>query len=145
MRAFCDKAVHLLTPHFLAWQKAHQNRSRCVTALRAILTDIEGIGVYGFGRYKRKKFAEFLVLAAMGNVLSLHFKEEWLNDLSDVWPIPDNSVRNLKIFFPGIREYRSGIIALLRGLRHSRSYTFPVIVAQLCFWSEQRNGRINWL
>ena len=80
----------------------------------------------------------------MGNVLSLHFQQEWLNDLRCEWPVPTNSVNNLKLIFPGIVNYRSGVVALLRGLKDSRHFTFPVIVAQLCFWSEQRNGRIDW-
>ena len=86
-----------------------------------------------------------MVLAAMGNVFSLHFEENLLNDLSDIWPIPYNSVANLELSFPGIRNHRAGIIALLRGLRKSRGYSFPSIVAQLCFWSDKHNGRINWL
>ena len=80
----------------------------------------------------------------MGNVLSLHFQQEWLNDLRCEWPLPDNSVKNLKLIFPGIVNYRSGVVALLRGLKDSQHFTFPVIVAQLGFWSEQRNGRIDW-
>ena len=81
----------------------------------------------------------------MGNVLSLHFQQEWLNDLRCEWPVPSNSVNNLKLIFPGIVNSRSGVVALLRGLKDPRCFTFPVIVAQLCFWSEQRNGRIDWL
>ena len=80
----------------------------------------------------------------MGNVLSLHFKQEWLNDLRSEWPVPTTAIRNLELIFPGIINYRSGVVALLRGLNASRRFTFPVIVAQLCFWSEQRNGRIDW-
>ena len=142
---FCEKALHKLTPCFLQWQQAGQNRAKCVRATRAVLDIINTCDVYGFGKYKRKKFAEFLILAAMGNVLSLHFQQAWLNDLRCEWPLPDNSIKNLKLIFPGIVNYRSGVVALLRGLQKSIYFTFPVIVAQLCFWSEQRNGRIDWL
>ena len=145
LREFCHNALRLLSPHLLQWQKAGRDRSRCVAALRAILSHINSIDVYGFGVYKKKKFAEHMVLAAMGNVFSLHFEQHWLNDLNDIWPIPDNSAANLELIFQGICNHRAGIVALLRGLRKSHSYTFPSIVAQLCFWSEQRNGRINWL
>ena len=80
----------------------------------------------------------------MGNVLSLHFKQEWLNDLRSEWPVPTTAIRNLELIFPGIVDYRSGVVALLRGLKESRHLTFPVIVAQLCFWSAQRSGEIEW-
>ena len=141
---FCDKALAKLTPRLLEWQAAGQDRTKCVNATRAVLEIINTCDVYGFGKYKQKKFAEFLILAAMGDVLSLHFQQAWLNDLRCEWPLPDNSVKNLKLIFPGIVNYRSGVVALLRGLKKSH-ITFPVIVAQLCFWSEQRNGRIDWL
>ena len=52
--------------------------------------------------------------------------------------------RNLAYIFPGITNHREGIVTLLKGLRKRRHFTFPVVVAQLCFWSEQRNGCINW-
>ena len=141
---FCEKTLTKVTPRLVDWQKADQDRTKCIEATRAILEVIKNCGVYGFGKYKQKKFAEFLILAAMGNVLSLHVKQEWLNDLRSDWPVPTNSIENLKLIFPGIINYRSGVVALLRGLKASHRFTFPVIVAQLCFWSEQRNGRIDW-
>ena len=116
LREFCQKFLRKLTPHILQWQEARKDRCRCVRALRNILSSIENIRVFGFGVYKRKKFAEFLVLAAMANVYSLHFEEQWLNDLCDVWPIPSNSKKNLSKIFLGIRDYHEGIIALLRWL-----------------------------
>ena len=48
----------------------------------------------------------------------------WLNSLRDIWPIPDNSLANLTRIFPDIHKPRAGIVALLRGLRHSRYHTF---------------------
>ena len=142
---YCDKCLRKLAPFLLAWQEAGADQQGCVRQVRQILLLNEKAKVYGFGCYKRKKFAEFLVVAAMGNVFGLHFEEEWLSYLSDLWPIPSNSVTNLKRIFPGIRNRRAGIVALKRGLRKSRFITFSAVVAQLCFWSEQRNGRINWL
>ena len=142
---YCQKCLRKLTRFLMAWKKAKKDRQRCIVQVHNILQLHEEVKVYGFGRYKRKRFAEFLCLASMANVYGLHFEEQWLNSLSDIWPIPDNSLVNLKRIFPDINNPRAGIVALMRGLRHGRFHTFSSVVAQLCFWSEQRNGRINWL
>ena len=142
---YCQKCLRKVTPFLTAWKEARTDRQRCVVQVRNILQLHEEVKVFGFGCYKRKKFAEFLVLAAMANVYGVHFEEQWLNSLSDIWPIPENSLANLERIFPDIHKPRAGIVALMRGLRHSRYHTFSSVVAQLCFWGEQRNGRINWL
>ena len=142
---YCQKCLRKVTPFLTAWKEAKTDRQRCVVQVRNIVELHEEVKVFGFGCYKRKKFAEFLVLAGMANVYGVHFEEQWLNSLSDIWPIPDNSLANLKRIFPDIHKPRAGIVALMRGLRHSGFHTFSSVVAQLCFWSEQRNGRINWL
>ena len=142
---YCQKCLRKVTPFLTAWKEAKTDRQRCVVQVRNILELHEEATVFGFGTYKRKKFAEFLVLAGMANVYGVHFEEQWLNSLSDIWPIPDNSLANLKRIFPDIHKPRAGIVALMRGLRHSGFHTFATVVAQLCFWGEQRNGRINWL
>ena len=152
LQTFCDQAVALFTPYFDMWRSARCERTYCVAALRGILLHLANLELFGFGAYKKKRFAECLVLAAFGGVYNLYFKEEWLNDVADVWPLPKNSLDNLKLIFPGLAKVRNAekqssracIVALLRALRHCRGYTFPSIVAQLCWWSEQRNGRINW-
>ena len=151
LQTFCDQAVGLFTPYFDMWRSARCERTYCVAALRGILLHLANLELFGFGAYKKKRFAECLVLAAFGGVYNLYFKEEWLNDVADVWPLPKNSLDNLKLIFPGLAKVRNEkqssracIVALLRALRHCRGYTFPSIVAQLCWWSEQRNGRINW-
>ena len=142
---YCQKCLRKVTPFLTAWKEAKTDRQRCVVQVRNIVELHEEVKVFGFGCYKRKKFAEFLVLAGMANVYGVHFEEQWLNSLSDIWPIPDNSLANLKRIFPDIHKPRAGIVALMRGFRHSRFHTVASVVAQLCFWSEQRNGRINWL
>ena len=145
LQAFCQKVSPKLRATFITWTQAGKERLPCVRAVRHILSVVETNAVFGFGPYKRKKFAEFLVLAAMAYVPGLHFDQRWLNDLSDIWPIPVNSKESLAYIYPGITNHRKSIVTRLKGLRKHRHFTFPVVVAQLCCWSEQRNCRINWM
>ena len=145
LKDFCIYMAPKVRPLFDEWRNARKRKVCCVIAFRKLLQVIGSCTVYGFGPYKKTKFAEFLTLAAMAKMHGLYFEQRWLNALSDVWPIPDNSKANLARIFPGVLNHREGIIALLRGLRKQQHFTFPTIVAQLCFWSEQRNGRLSWL
>ena len=152
LQKFCDQALGVLAPYFDKWRKARRRRTYCVKTLRGILTCLSNLELSGFGDVEKKRFAECLVMAAFGRVYNLYFKEEWLNDLADLWPLPNTALANLKLIFPGLpkirnekQSHRACIVALLRALRKGSCYTFPCIVVQLCWWSEQRNGRLDWM
>ena len=146
LRTFMNKMRNELCPLLYQWSDSKRSKSRCVLIVRQILTRINICRIAGFGPYKRKKFAEFLILVGIGKIWG-NFEQSWIRYLADVWPVPSNSATMLKEIFPSIKakQRRSGIVALLRCLRHHKHLNFPCVIAQLCFWSEQRNGRINWL
>ena len=130
----------------LQWSKAGKSKVKCVAIVRQILTCINSNPVKGFGPYKRKKFAEFVVLVGLGGVWG-HYEQNWIKYLSDLWPFPNNSSAMLTVVFPRIKpsQRRAGVVALLRCLRHHKHFTFSGLIAQLCFWGEQKNGRIDWM
>ena len=135
-----------LCPLLLQWSQVGKSKIKCVKIVRQILEGIHSCRVSGFGPYKKKRFAEFLVLVGIGGIWG-HFDETWIIYLSDVWPFPTNSASMLKRIFPRIKtkQRRGGIVALLRCLRHHKHFNFSTVIAHLCFWSEQENGRINWM
>ena len=144
---FMTNMASTLNPLLNSWKKARKSKIKCVIAVRKILTKINECTVEGFGPYKKKKFAEFLILCGLGGVWG-HWNESWLNILSDVWPFPSNSAKVAKKIFNGrLRKdlQRSAVVALLRCFRHHKYLSFPALIAQLCFWSEQENGRVDWM
>ena len=103
--------------------------------------------VSNFGKYKGKKLVEFIYLCASAGVLGLSLGPEELDQAADVWPLPDNSVMQLQTIFPDAdteRLQREGL-RVLQSISRAQMMSIPTLVAQLCFWCEQKNGDIDWM
>ena len=80
-------------------------------------------------------------------MLGLSLGPEELDQAADVWPLPDHSLMQLQTIFPDAdteRLQREGLRVLQR-ISRAQMMSIPTLVAQLCFWCEQKNGDIDWM
>ena len=65
--------------------------------------------------------------------------------LHAVYPLPDNSANALQLIFPSAKDelsQRHGLRLLEKAFMHADTYC---LVAQLCFWTEQMKGKIQYM
>ena len=102
--------------------------------------------VQGVSRYKAKRIFEMIQLACCGGVADLYMEPSDVHALHAVYPLPDNSANALQLIFPSAKDelsQRHGL-RLLEKKAFKRSDIY-CLVAQLCFWTEQMKGKIQYM
>ena len=103
--------------------------------------------VKGVSSYKAKRIFEMIQLACYGGVGDLYMHSSDLRSLHAVYPMPTNSISALRRIFPTAMtelSQRHGIRLLQKTLKPGNT-GIGCIVAQLCFWTEQMIGKIQYL
>ena len=101
--------------------------------------------VQGVGRYKAKRIFGMIQLACIGGVADLYMVPSDVHALHVVYPLPDNSAKALQRIFPDATDelsQRHGLRLLEKTFKRSDTYC---LMAQLCFWTEQMVGYIQYM
>ena len=80
-----------------------------------------------------------------GGGADLYMKPSDVHALHAVYPLPNNSANALQLIFPGATDelaQRHGLRLLEKAFMRSDTYC---LVAQLCFWTEQMKGKIQYM
>ena len=94
--------------------------------------------------YKMKRIFETIQLACLGGIADLYMHPLDTKILHSVYPLPDTSVRALRLIFPTVTEdihYRHAVRLLEKWLQCDIACLIP----QLCFWTGQSKSRIDWM
>ena len=101
--------------------------------------------VQGVSRYKAKRIFEMIQLVCSGGVADLYMEPSDVHALHAVYPLPSNSANALQLIFPSAKDelsQRHGLRLLEKAFKRSDIYC---LVAQLCFWTEQMKGKIQYM
>ena len=118
-------------------KKRAAKRSR-IDALRAICQATADTKIHGVHLYFAKKILEMLILLAL-NRLTLYCERGDLHYLTDVYPLPKNTTKSLKVIFPSIQpsNVREAMAALGRVTKKDVTLLVPMLCWQL---QEQRRN-----
>ena len=86
-----------------------------------------------------------LQLVCYGGVADLHMEQSGVHALHVVYPLPDNSANALQLICSSAKDelsQRHGLRLLEKAFKRSDIYC---LVAQLCFWTEQMKGKIQYM
>jgi len=102
--------------------------------------------VVGISGYKAKRMIELLALAGYGSLCGLKLQQSDFRVTNGVYPIPDGSRSMLVSIFPAATSdylVRQGL-RLMQKYR-CRDLDVCTISAMLCFFSEQQDGKIQYV
>ena len=103
--------------------------------------------VKGISSYKVKRIFEIVQLAAYGGIADLFMLPKDSRALHLVYPLPDNSAGALLRIFPSAESEiakRHGLRLLQKACKPSK-VDMGFLVAQLCFWQEQMDRKVQYL
>ena len=99
-----------------------------------------------FGPYYRKKVLEMILLAGDCRLGCLRIDKADLQTLTDVYPVPTESRKELRRIFLKANS-KKRIATALRDLQRASSRStldVTVLVPRLCWWKQHRDGKIKW-
>ena len=107
---------------------------------------VEKKAVPGIDRYKCKRILEMLLLACYAGLAGLHAVPADLRVLHGVWPLPANSAKALATIFPEARGdmQKRYCLRLLQKTLKPGVIDVSMLVALLCFWMEEQDGKLQY-
>ena len=138
---WCDDQQVYVTPSISS------RREGILEIIGAIQTTVQKSVVLGLSRYKGKRIVEMLLLAAYGGLAGLYAVPEDLRVVHGFYLLPDNSMTALNDIFPCARSeaQKREALRLLQKTLKPCHFDVAVLVAMLCFWTEEKNGKIHYL
>ena len=107
---------------------------------------VEKKAVRGLSHYKCKRIVEMLLLACYAGLAGLHAVPTDLRIVHGVYPIPTNSATALTAIFPDARsdQQKRYCLRLLQKTLKPGVFDVAMIVALLCFWREEQDGKLQY-
>ena len=108
---------------------------------------VEKKAVRGISHYKCKRILEMLLLACYAGLAGLHAVPTDLRVVHGVYPLPANSMIALAAIFPDARSDMQKIycLRLLQKTLGNGVFDVAMIVAMLCFWTEEQHGKLKYM
>ena len=102
--------------------------------------------VGGISYYKCKRILEMLLLACFAGMAGLHAVPADLRVVHGVYPLPTNSTTALAAIFPDARSdmQKRYCLRLLQKTLKPGVFDVAMIVALLCFWTEEQEGKLQY-
>ena len=102
--------------------------------------------VRGISHYKCKRILEMLLLACYAGLAGVHAIPTDLRVVHGVYPLPTNSVTALAAMFPDARSdmQKRYCLRLLQKTLKPGVFDVSMIVALLCFWTEEQEGKLQY-
>ena len=159
VEAIDDAVGSLLVPRLMklveTWKNDMRERELAhVNARRHGLLEIIGTmndlvekkAVRGISHYKCKRILEMLLLACYAGLAGLHAVPTDLRVVHGVYPLPTNSMTALALIFPDARSdmQKRYCLRLLQKTLKPGGFDVAMIVALLCFWTEQQDGKLQY-
>ena len=139
LRATCGSELEVVLPD------TNARREGLYVICMALKRITDSKLVQGVSRYKAKRIFEMIQLVCCGGVADLYMEPSDVHALHVVYPLPNNSANALQLIFPSAKDelsQRHGLRLLEKAFMHSDTYC---LVAQLCFWTEQMKGKIQYM
>ena len=107
---------------------------------------VEKKAVRGISHYKCKRILEMLLLACYAGLAGLHAVPTDLRVVHGVYPLPTNSTTALAAIFPDARSdmQKRYCLRLLQKTLKPGVFDVAMIVALLCFWREEQDGKLQY-
>ena len=107
---------------------------------------VDNKAVRGISQYKCKRILEMILLACYTGLAGLYAEPSDLRVVHSVYPLPRSSVRALTAIFPSARSERQkrSCLRLLQKTLKPGVLDVSMIVAQLCFWREEQDGKLQY-
>ena len=107
---------------------------------------VDNKAVLGISHYKCKRIVEMILLACYAGLASLHTLPTDLRVVHGVYPLPTNSATALATIFPNARSdmQKRYCLRLLQKTLKPGVFDVAMIVAQLCFWREEQDGKLQY-
>ena len=107
---------------------------------------VEKKAVRGISHYKCKRILEMLLLACYAGLAGLHAVPTDLRVVHGVYPLPANSLTALATLFPNARSdmQKRYCLRLLQKTLKPGVFDVAMIVALLCFWTEEQDGKLQY-
>ena len=108
---------------------------------------VEKKAVRGISHYKCKGILEMLLLACYAGLAGLHAVPTDLRVAHGVYPLPANSMTALAAIFPNARSdmQKRYCLRLLQKTLKPGVLDVTMIVALLCFWTEEQGGKLQYM
>ena len=103
--------------------------------------------VRGISCYKCKRILEMLLMACYAGLAGLHAVPTDLRVVHGVYPLPANSLTALAAIFPKARSdmQKRYCLRLLQKTLKPGVLDVTMIVALLCFWTEEQGGKLQYM
>ena len=103
--------------------------------------------VRGISCYKCKRILEMLLMACYAGLAGLHAVPTDLRVVHGVYPLPANSMTALAAIFPDARSDMQKIycLRLLQKTLGNGVFDVAMIVAMLCFGTEEQHGKLKYM
>ena len=107
---------------------------------------VDNKAVLGISHYKCKRIVEMILLACYAGLAGLYAEPTDLRVIHGVYPLPTNSSTALTMIFPSARsgKQKRYCLRLLQKTLKPGVFDVAMIVAQLCFWREEQDGKLQY-
>ena len=128
-------------------ERENARRHGLVEIMRTMNDLVEKKAVRGISHYKCKRILEMLLLACYAGLAGLHAVPTDLRVVHGVYPLPANSMTALAAIFPDARSDMQKIycLRLLQKTLGNGVFDVAMIVAMLCFWTEEQHGKLKYM
>ena len=107
---------------------------------------VDNKAVLGISHYKCKRIVEMILLACYAGLAGLYAEPTDLRVIHGVYPLPTNSSTALTMIFPSARsgKQKRYCLRLLQKTLKPGVFDVAMIIAQLCFWREEQDGKVRY-